>query len=129
MFEVLLNPYVSVFLYIVAVWRISLMITNEDGFLGITFALRLFGMEVVLPEKIGYFEAWKINVFSPNQAIQLKVANHYGKLISCIMCTSTWVAIFALISMYFNNFYLNCFFYIMGLNGLAILIHKRGFGK
>jgi len=131
-FNFLNTPIVEFILFSIAVWRISLMITSEDGFLGITYAIRLLGFEILQPKDVSKFEAWKNVVFSGSQEampIQLVISNHFGKLVSCIMCTSTWISLVGLAAMYFNNPYIDFFFYVMGFNGIAILIQKKGFNK
>lgn len=87
----------EILILVLATFRISFMLTSEDGSFSVTYAIRLLGGNVRPLTNQGAengtskVQAWKDSLVAQGRPILY--TNHFGKLIGCIYCTSVWVGI------------------------------------
>lgn len=106
-----------------AVFRLSLMLVEEDGAFSITYAIRLIGFK---PNGKTKLEAYKYSLVRNSWQVHHEITNHIGKLLSCIWCTSIWVALIVP-PLYFGlkDTPAVFIFYALAFSGLTILINKK----
>lgn len=114
-------------LIILSVFRISEMLVNEDGFLSLTFAIRLFGNKIKTNDKIeiSKFHIWKTSLVKGSEIVQLIPTNHLGKLLQCIWCTSVWVGLLLPLAYIYTKDTLFVFVFVgLSLSSLTIFLDK-----
>ena len=113
-----------------ATWRLSYMLVSEDGNMSIAYAIRLLGMRPRNGERTRW-NAWKQSLTKPAAIVPLDISNNFGKMLTCIYCTSVFVGIFYVVAyLYFGT---TLPFTILTLSldvsALSLIIHDFKFNQ
>ena len=113
-----------------ATWRLSYMLVSEDGNMSIAYAIRLLGMRPRNGER-SRWSAWKQSLTKPAAIVPLDVSNNFGKMLTCIWCTTVFIGILYVIAyLYFGT---TLIFTIVTLSldvaALAVIINDFKFSQ
>jgi hypothetical protein len=131
--------FITLIILALSTWRLSSLIVNEDGIFDIFLRLRLvIGVrylmiddEIAEYKKVAEYQK-KFTNFDINEYDKFS-NNTLGKLVSCVWCTSVWVAALYTVVFYlcgYNELLKQLFEYynlLMALSTTAILI--EGFNQ
>lgn len=107
---------------VLASYRLTIMILEEDGFLGLTFAIRLIGMEV---EGISRYRAWRLSWYNDSWELQPRPVGHLGRLLTCFYCLSVWVALIVPFSYtYLHETIFVYVYYALAISAIGIFLEK-----
>ncbi len=112
-----------------SIHRLSYMLVHEDGSLSIAYAIRLLGTKPILPKsnetKITFWYLWKRSLVNYSTDFNYTITNHFGKLLSCILCTSVWVSLLTvMLYLLVKDTYFVYIFYILALADITLLLER-----